>query len=274
MTKGPPAGIRLRAHKGKGPQRGRPRRRSPTDQDSEVQIFGLHAVEAALNNAQRAVHRLMITENAERRIADAVRARGIDSERVMPRDLDKLLGADTVHQGVLLICEPITNADLAELVCNAETGRPIVILDQVTDPHNVGAILRSAAAFDSGGLVLTRRHSPPLSGALAKSASGALELVPIALVPNLARAIQHFKDAGVAVVGLDEQSPNALETSDFRDPVAFVLGAEGKGLRKLTTETCTSLCRISTRGEISSLNVSNAAAIILHHYAQRRHDPS
>lgn len=228
-----------------------------------VHIFGIHAVEAALGNARRPIRRLYLTDNAERRLQAALAARQVVPERVLPRDLDRRLGADTVHQGALAEAEPLTEPTLAELAAGA-AGRPLLVLDQVTDPHNVGAILRSAAVFGAAGLVLTRRHSPPLDGALAKSASGALEHVAVALVQNLARAIAELKEAGFTVIGLDGSATERLEEMALPELFALVLGAEGKGLRQLTRESCDRLARIATQGAFASLNVSNAAAVALH----------
>jgi 23S rRNA (guanosine2251-2'-O)-methyltransferase len=237
--------------------------------DGLVQIFGIHAVEAALGNARRAIRRLHLTDNAEHRLQAALAARQIAHERVLPRDLDRRLGADTVHQGALAEAEPLPEPELAELAAGA-AGRPLLVLDHVTDPHNVGAILRSAAAFGAAGLVMTRRHSPPLDGTLAKSASGALEHVPVALVQNLARAVAELKEAGFTVVGLDGAATERLEAAALPGQLALVLGAEGKGLRQLTRESCDRLARIATDGTLSSLNVSNAAAVALHWAAASR----
>lgn len=238
-------------------------------QDGVVLIYGIHAVEAALGNPARTIGRLLLTQNAERRLAEAIAARGPSIERVLPRDLDRRLGPDTVHQGALLETEPLPEADLADLVGRAAFG-PIVVLDQVTDPHNVGAVLRSAAAFGAAGLVMTRRHSPPLAGALAKSASGALDLVPVALVQNLARALAQLEELDCTRIGLDGTAPDLIENEPLDGAVALVLGAEGKGLRQLTRESCDRLCRIATPGPLASLNVSNAAAVVLHLGAMRR----
>jgi 23S rRNA (guanosine2251-2'-O)-methyltransferase len=235
-----------------------------------VRLYGVHAVEAALNNPVRVPRRLLATENAARRLAVPLGTRAIVPERVSPRDLDRLLGPDAVHQGVLLETEPLPEPELDDLVGAAHAGGPLVVLDQVTDPHNVGAILRSAAVFGGAGLVMTRRHSAPLDGALAKAASGALELVPIALVQNLARELGLLKEHGVKVIGLDGTAEALIEHEDFAPPLALVLGAEGKGLRQLTRETCSSLARIGSAGALASLNVSNAAAVALHVAALHR----
>lgn len=239
------------------------------DTGDVVRLFGLHAVIAALNNPARRIDKLYATENAERRLAEATGEKCPPVTRVSPRDLDRALGADTVHQGALLDTRALPEPDLIALV-TAHGGRPLLILDQITDPHNVGAILRSAAVFGAAGVVMTRRHSPPLNGVLAKSASGALELVPVALIGNLARTLDELKDQGVRVVGLDGGAETRLETIDWSQPTAIVLGAEGKGLRELTRTTCDVLARITTDDALASLNVSNAAAIALHTAALAR----
>ncbi len=237
--------------------------------DGPLRLFGLHAVEAALRNPLRKKNRLVLTENAELRLIEAMGPLAFTIEQVSPRDLDKILGEDAVHQGAMLETEELPEPDFADLVENAN-GRPLIVLDQVTDPHNVGAILRSAAVFGAAGLVMTRRHSPPLNGVLAKSASGALELVPVALVTNLSRAIEDLKEVGFHVIGLDGTAEARLEATDWSRPTALVMGAEGKGLRRLTAENCHLLVSITTDGPINSLNVSNAAAIALHTAAMSR----
>lgn len=233
-------------------------------------IWGVHAVVAALANERRVIDRLLVTETAEPRLAEALRRRAIKPERVDRRDLDRLLGAETVHQGALLIAAPLPEATLADLMVRAAAGGPIIVLDQVTDPHNVGAILRSAAVFGAAGMVMTRRHSPPLGGALAKAASGALELVPVALVPNLARALDDLAEAGVRKIGLAADALTEIGDVPFDGPVALVLGAEGAGMRRLTQEHCDHLVRIGASGALASLNVSNAAAVALYAAAEAR----
>lgn len=264
----------------KGPGRGRPRAQSqgpraaghgsaPTD-DGLVRLFGSHAVEAALRNPRRKTLRLLATENAERRLADVIAAKGVVIDRATPGDLDHLLGADTVHQGLLLEAEPLPEPSLDELVHAAERTGPLVLLDHVTDPHNAGAVLRSAAAFGAAGVVMTRRHSPPLNGVLAKAASGALDLIPVLPVQNLARTMLDLKGLGFRLIGLEGTATASLEEEAFAGLSGLVLGAEGKGLRELTRETCDVLVSITTAGSLASLNVSNAAAVALHWAALQR----
>lgn len=255
---------------GGGERRFTPRRVEEADEDGPIQLYGIHAVEAALDNPARRIKRLVMTDNAGRRLADVLARRPIAHEAVAPRDLDRLLGADTVHQGVMLEVEPLDEPSLDDLAERAASGGPLVALDQVTDPHNVGAVLRSAAVFGASGLVMTRRHSPPPNGTLAKSASGALELVPLLFVQNLSRTLADLKERGLMLVGLDGTAEETLEEAPLERPCVLVLGAEGKGLRQLTRETCDRLARIEAPGALASLNVSNAAAVALHLAAMRR----
>jgi len=263
----------------KGPPRhGAPRqgqyqsRPKPGDgEDAPIRLYGLHAVEAALANDRRVINRLLMTENAENKLAAVIGKRGVTAERTTPRELDRLLGADTVHQGVMLETELL---DEPELIDIAETaaggGGPVLVLDQVTDPHNVGAVLRSAAVFGASGVVMHRRHSPPLNGTLAKSASGALELVPVVMAQNLSRTLEDLKEQGFTILALDSEAETLLEDEPLTGAIALVLGSEGKGLRQLTKEHSHKLVKVATGGAIDSLNVSNAAAIALHLAAMRR----
>jgi 23S rRNA (guanosine2251-2'-O)-methyltransferase len=223
-------------------------------------LFGIHAVEAALANPRRQAIRILATENAAHRLGPLIGRRGLKPEPATPRDLDRLLGADAVHQGVALEAEPLSPIGLDE----ADPNGILLVLDHVTDPQNVGAALRSAAAFGASGVVMTERHSPPLHGALAKAASGALDIVPVILVKNLAQALAELGERNVLRVGLAEEAETALEQAALTLPLALVLGAEGRGLRQLTREHCDLVCRISTQSALASLNVSNAAAVALH----------
>ncbi len=244
--------------------------KQPVDEET-VRLFGMHAVEAALANEARVIKRLMMTENAQTKLTDVLARRGLMPERASPRDLDRLLGPETVHQGVMLETTFLNEPELTEIAERAASGGgPIVILDHVTDPHNVGAVLRSAAVFGASGVVLHRRHSPPLNGTLAKAASGALEVVPVVLAANLARTLSDLRDSGFTILGLDSEADSLLEDEPLTGAVAIVLGAEGKGLRPLTRESSDRLVKISTGGPIDSLNVSNAAAVALHLAAMRR----
>jgi len=251
-------------HAGPRPEKADPR-------DHGLRIWGNHAVDAALANPARVILRLHLTENAEQRLSPRLAARRVEVLRTTPRDLDRMIGPNSVHQGAVADVEPLPETDIETLIEAAtHGGGPIVVLDQVTDPHNVGAILRSAAVFGAAGLVMTRRHSPPLDGALAKAASGALELIPIVLVPNLARTLGELGEAGVSRIGLDGEGEHLIDEQSFAPPSALVLGAEGKGLRRLTRELCDRLCRIGAAGSLASLNVSNAAAVALYAAARKR----
>lgn len=222
-------------------------------------LYGWHTVGEALKNPRRKFRRILATENAVKRLADEGITLPLDPEMVRPSEIDKLLGADAVHQGLLAECDHLPSPPLSKVARHDL----VLVLDQITDPHNVGAIVRSAAAFGVGAIVTTARHSPAATGVLAKSASGGLEHVPFCLVQNLARALAELKSEGMLVVGLDSEGPADIEDTALRAPLALVLGAEGKGLRQLTRETCDVLARIDLPGVIKSLNVSNAAALSL-----------
>jgi 23S rRNA (guanosine2251-2'-O)-methyltransferase len=251
---------------GKGPDRGResgrrpPRRGHETSSDGPVILYGWHTVAAALANPQRHIRKLMLTENAARRLADENIAIPVTPEIVRPALIDQRLGPDAVHQGLLAEADPLPSPDIDTL---PQEGI-VLVLDQITDPHNVGAIMRSAAAFAVKAIVTTARHSPEATGVLAKSASGALELVPLVTVQNLARALTEMNDQGFLTVGLDSQGGENLGAIPLRQPLALVLGAEGKGLRQLTRETCGVVARLDMPGEIKNLNVSNAAVLALY----------
>jgi 23S rRNA (guanosine2251-2'-O)-methyltransferase len=223
-------------------------------------LYGYHAVREALRAQRRKCLDLFVTAAAAEKLGPEIDSAGVFTHIVTGEDLSARLGADAVHQGLLLEARPLPPADIADIV--AKSGL-VLVLDQITDPHNVGAILRTAAAFAVDALVTTDRHAPELSGVLAKAASGGLEHVTIVEVVNLARALDDLKDVGYLCVGLDSDAPIALDAAPLTRPVALVLGAEGKGLRRLSKERCDLLARLDMPGPIKSLNVSNACAVAL-----------
>ncbi|MBV9235066.1 MAG: 23S rRNA (guanosine(2251)-2'-O)-methyltransferase RlmB [Xanthobacteraceae bacterium] len=230
------------------------------DRDGPVILYGWHSVKAAIENPARKLHRLLATENAARRLAEDGVQLPTNLELVRPETIVARLGPEAVHQGLLAETDPLPSHDIDEL----DPDPVVLVLDQITDPHNVGAILRSAAAFGVSAVVTTARHSPEATGVLAKAASGALEYVPIVTVPNLARALEVLKRRNVFVVGLDSSGDVDLAQAGLRAPLALVFGAEGKGLRQLTRTTCDIVARLDLPGKLKSLNVSNAAALAMH----------
>jgi len=236
----------------------RDRRASPPS--DHVILYGWHTVTAALANPARRFQKLLATENALRRLAEDGITLPIEPEVVRPDAIAARLSPDAVHQGLIAEADPLPSPDVAEL----DASGIVLVLDQITDPHNVGAILRTAAAFGVAAIVTTARHSPEATGVLAKSASGALELVPIVIVQNLASGLAALKERGFLLVGLDSSAPDDLAAIELTAPLALVLGAEGKGLRQLTGATCDRLARLDLPGAIKSLNVSNAAALALY----------
>jgi 23S rRNA (guanosine2251-2'-O)-methyltransferase len=241
-------------------RRGDRRREWRRESASEVVLYGWHTVTAALTNPARRIRRLLATENALRRLAEEGIATPIEPELMRPEALAARLTPDAVHQGLIVEADPLPSPAVEDL----PAAGTVLVLDQITDPHNVGAILRTAAAFAVSAVITTARHSPEATGVLAKSASGALELVPIVLVQNLARALGALKERGFLTVGLDSAADDDLAAIALRPPLALVLGAEGRGLRQLTGQTCDRLGRLALPGEIKSLNVSNAAALALY----------
>ena len=238
-----------------------------------VWLFGLHAVRDALVNPARVKLRLLVTKNAADKLADAIATAGIAPELQDPRKFDAPLAPESVHQGAALEVKPLDWGRFED-VCAAGAGKAmVVLLDRVTDPHNVGAILRSAEVFGARAVIAPRHHSAPETGALAKTASGALERQPYLRVTNLAEAMESLRRMGFTLLGLDGEAevtlPEALAPLGAR-PVALVLGAEGPGLRDKTRETCDALVRIPFAGGFGSLNVSNAAAVGLYAAAQGR----
>lgn len=230
-----------------------------------VWLFGLHAVRDALENPARVKRRLIVTKNAADRLSEAIGAAGVSPEIADARKFTAPLDPASVHQGAALEVKPLDWGDLGALI-PTEGRQTVLLLDRVTDPHNVGAILRSAEVFGATAVIAPARHAAPETGALAKSASGALERQPYLRVKNLSKAMEDLKAMGFFLVGLDggADAPlsHAVETAGER--VGLVLGSEGPGLREKTRETCDMLAKIPFAGEFGSLNVSNAAAVALY----------
>ncbi len=250
----------------KGRRRGG-RDRTPKSEGGPYWIFGRHAVQAALGNPQRRFHRLLV---APRAAAAMHLPPGRQVEEADLHDLSRLLPPGAVHQGVAALVAPLEAPGLRDWLAQAGGGaRLVVVLDQVTDPQNVGAILRSATAFGAAAVITTAAHAPEEGGALAKAASGALDMLPYLRETNLARALDELADAGFWRIALDAEGSDTLAGSLPRDrPVALVLGAEGGGLRRLTRERCDSIARLPIRPEIGSLNVAQAATAALYEVAR------
>ncbi|WP_419913480.1 TrmH family RNA methyltransferase [Hoeflea sp.] len=245
------------SHQGKGGSGARP-------VPDSVLLYGLHTVRAAIDNPERTIKRMVATRNALARLGiDDPRSLPFPIEQTTPQAIDRMLSGDAIHQGAVIEAKPLAARPISDLG-NCPL---LLVLDQVTDPHNVGAIMRSAVALGAGAIITTMRHSPQESGVLAKSASGALELITHIQVVNLAEAIEELNRLGFTTIGLDSEGSDKLEHTFSGDRLALVLGAEGKGLRQKTRATVKILARLDMPGAIKSLNVSNAAAISL--YAAR-----
>ena len=251
---------------------GRPSGRAyrPAGGDGRYWIYGRHAVLAALANPRRRPLRLLLTLEAEAECARDIAAARVRWGERMPviraerQEIGERLGGETVHQGIALETLPLPDQDLDRILTEAGPQATVLALDQVTDPHNVGAILRSAAAFGCAAVIATQRHAPPETGALAKAASGGLEQVALLRVGNLAQALQKLKAEGFWCLGLAAEGAEPLAKADLSGRIAFVLGAEGAGLRRLTRQHCDLLVRLPTRPGLIQLNVSNAAALALY----------
>jgi len=235
--------------------------RQATKAENRPRFWGRHAVAAALDNPEREVARIWVTREAA---PDFDLPPSVPTSFADAADLGRLVPKDAPHQGIVAEVERLPDILLADILDEAEDGRPLLVLDQVTDPHNVGAILRSAAAFDALAIVTQDRHAPPESGALAKSASGALETVPWVRVVNLARALDDIAAAGFWRIGLAGEAEMTLAEALGPARVALVLGAEGEGMRHNTAQHCDALARLPIGERMESLNVSNAAAIALY----------
>lgn len=262
----PPAGPRKPGR----PEKPGARKERPPAADG-IWLYGRHAVAAALANPERKVKRVLATKNAadwlkEHGAAEAALARLEDHK---PEAIDRLLHEGAVHQGLALLTEELPRARLKEACAPAGKAAPVLVLDQITDPQNIGALFRSAAAFGARAVIVQERRTPPLSGALAKAAAGAIEILPCVDVVNIARALEALKDLGYHCAGLAGEAE--AEIADFPDaPLALVMGAEGAGLRQLVAATCDRLYRIPIAPGVESLNVSNAAAVSLYEIMRRR----
>lgn len=247
----------------------KPRRDAKTAPHQPVWLYGRHAVAVALANPARKICRVAATKNAadwlEKSGASATALSRLEDTR--PEAIDRLLHAGAVHQGLAAQVDDLPRARLKDACAPAEAGRPVLILDQITDPQNIGALFRSAAAFGARAVIVQDRRTPPLSGALAKAAAGAIEIIPCVAVVNISRAIEGLQGLGYFCAGLAGEAADDIAALPAQ-PLALVMGAEGAGLRKLVSETCDGLFRIPIAPGVESLNVSNAAAISL--YEARR----
>lgn len=254
-----------------------PRRERPAAGDSRPRggdgwIYGHHAVQAALANPKRRCERLVVTTEAAETLANARVGEVIRPEIRAAHEISALLPEGAVHQGFALKARPLPERNIEEILAPLGEGQPalVVVLDQVTDPRNVGAILRSAAAFGALAVILPERHGADITAALAKAASGALETVALVRVTNVSRALEALKAGGFWCVGLDARAKQALAEVDLSGRVALVLGSEGAGLRRLVSDTCDLHARLPIGGDMESLNVSAAAAIAMYEVARRR----
>ncbi|MBN8544205.1 MAG: 23S rRNA (guanosine(2251)-2'-O)-methyltransferase RlmB [Alphaproteobacteria bacterium] len=252
--------MSMKKHKNR-PHHQRPEhdQKRPATPTGSYWMVGWHAVLAALNNPERTVSRLLVTSSSAAELPRF--ERNIRPETVEGKEIERVAGSDTVHQGIAALVHPLERDTLEpHLMGNG----PLLILDQVTDPHNVGAILRSAAAFGATALILTKDHSAREASVMAKAACGALDIVPMIEVTNLAQAIRDIKDAGFWTLGLDGTGKRTLAESKPTGKLALILGAEGKGMRRLTAESCDELVKLPIDSRMESLNVSNAAAVALY----------
>ena len=242
--------------------RTKPRHRSSSGSNDKYWMCGRHACKAALSNPARRILKVMASRNAAAELHHVFQgSHDYELEIVTPEQLTRLAGEGITHQGMVMQVEALESPYMDEVL---GTEKPLLLLDQVTDPHNVGAILRSAAAFDAAAVIQPQDHGAPENAAMARSAAGALEMIPLLTVSNLSQAIKEIQDAGYWVAGMDGQATQTLAEAKLARKTALVLGAEGKGMRRLTAERCDMLVRLPIHAQMESLNVSNAAAIALY----------
>jgi 23S rRNA (guanosine2251-2'-O)-methyltransferase len=232
-------------------------------------LYGFHAVRAALLNNSREITRMIATKPATEKLASECYKRGILPETMSPQEISRVLPRDAVHQGVALEVKPLASLALEDYLAKAGAKETVLMLDQVTDPHNVGAILRSAAAFGAGAVILTKDNAPQESAVLAKASSGGIEIVPMVIVTNLVQTMELLKKSGFWCIGLDGEAKDTLASVRLSDKTALILGAEGMGMRRLTSDRCDLLVRLPISSAMESLNVSNAAAVALYALAQK-----
>jgi 23S rRNA (guanosine2251-2'-O)-methyltransferase len=254
------------------PRHGKRKGTKSRPSDAPTWLYGIHTALAAMANPARRCSRILVCDPdlANRVSATATPEQQSVIEKVSRDGLEAVLPDGAVHQGIAVLAAPLPPVALED-ICDRASSHPqarILVLDQVTDPHNIGAILRTAAAFEASAVVVQDRHTPPVTGVLAKAASGGLEHCPLVRVTNLARTLESLQRAGVWCIGLDSAATQPVREAKVAGPVALVLGAEGEGLRRLTRENCDALARIPHSGPLASLNVSNAAAIALYEIAQ------
>ncbi len=233
---------------------------APSISDNKTILYGIHAVKAALYNKDRKIEKVLATKNAADRLRPVLEKRDLSAEITTAEEISTYVGKDAVHQGMALITSPSPALDIHDI----KDARLIIVLDQLTDPHNVGAIIRSAVALGAEALITTYRNAPKETGLLAKTASGGMEHLKLVHVGNLAQSLTKLTDFGFTLIGLDSEGPQNLKDSLMGNKIALVLGSEGSGLRRLTRERCDILARLNMPGPIKSLNVSNAAALSLY----------
>jgi 23S rRNA (guanosine2251-2'-O)-methyltransferase len=231
--------------------------------NNQFYIYGKHAVLAAITNSNRIIHKIFITSDEYNKIIP----KSISISKISKQELIKILPPSSVHQNIAALVTPLKQLDINDII-SKEENKLIIILDNVTDPHNIGAILRSAAAFSASCLIMTDINSPQESGTIAKNASGALEITPIIKISNLATTIKQLQNHNYWVIGLDGEANMHLEQTPTYDKIAIILGAEGKGLRQLTRKLCDLTVKLNISPNMESLNVSNAAAIALYHFSK------
>ncbi len=252
------------------PKRNHSNHSSPGNASGGHWVYGWHAVNAALANPERHILRIIASNTAAERLQ--LPKRKLPNPHIMePRELDRILGSESVHQGIAAEVRPLEPYSIEDILAIENPKGPILILDQVSDPHNVGAIMRSAAAYDAIAVVFPKDHSAPETATMAKAASGALDVVKRVQVTNLATAMRELKDAGWWIIGLEGESSKLYSDIKFSAKTVIVLGAEGKGMRRLTADLCDERARLPMGTQMESLNVSNAAAIALYHiYINKR----